>query len=141
MTAEQVKAQLRHTTTDTAEKHYTHDDVANLRAAVKGIDFRSGKGGAVTFNLTPAAVERAKADLASLGGTRGHGLRVSLRTVGDFDFRYKLVFGPRAPGDLVLEYPGLTVYVGARSVAPLENTTLDYGPYGGGDPRYRFLRG
>lgn len=38
MTEQQVQAQLRHTTTET-QKHYTHDDVANLRDAVKGIDF------------------------------------------------------------------------------------------------------
>jgi integrase len=38
MTAEQVRAQLRHTTQDT-QKHYTHDDLANLRDAVENIDF------------------------------------------------------------------------------------------------------
>jgi integrase len=38
MTKEQVQAQLRHTTTDTQD-HYTHDDLANLRDAVKGVDF------------------------------------------------------------------------------------------------------
>jgi integrase len=38
MSREQVQAQLRHTTTDTQE-HYTHDDIANLRAAVKEVDF------------------------------------------------------------------------------------------------------
>ena len=38
MTKEQVRAQLRHTTEDT-QKHYTHDDLANLRDAVRGIDF------------------------------------------------------------------------------------------------------
>ncbi len=38
MTREQIRAQLRHTTTDT-QKHYDHDDLANLRDAVKGVDF------------------------------------------------------------------------------------------------------
>ncbi|MBY0231773.1 MAG: site-specific integrase [Gemmataceae bacterium] len=38
MSAEQVRAQLRHTTTDT-QKHYTHDDLDNLREAVKAVDF------------------------------------------------------------------------------------------------------
>ena len=38
MTKEQVQAQLRHTTTDT-QKHYDHDDLANLRDAVSGVDF------------------------------------------------------------------------------------------------------
>ena len=38
MTKEQIQAQLRHTTTDT-QKHYDHDDLANLRNAVKGVDF------------------------------------------------------------------------------------------------------
>jgi integrase len=38
MTKEQVRAQLRHTTEET-QKHYTHDDLANLREAVKNVDF------------------------------------------------------------------------------------------------------
>jgi integrase len=38
MTTEQVQAQLRHTTTET-QGHYTHDDLANLREAVKNVDF------------------------------------------------------------------------------------------------------
>lgn len=38
MSTEQIKAQLRHTTTDT-QRHYTHDDLANLRDAVKKVDF------------------------------------------------------------------------------------------------------
>ena len=39
ITREQMKNQLRHTTEDT-QKHYDHDDLQNLREAVKGIDFR-----------------------------------------------------------------------------------------------------
>lgn len=39
MTAEQVQAQLRHTTLDT-QKHYSHDDLASLRDAVKEINFK-----------------------------------------------------------------------------------------------------
>ena len=39
MTKEQVQAQLRHTSTDT-QKHYDHDDLANLRDAVSGVDFQ-----------------------------------------------------------------------------------------------------
>lgn len=38
MSAEQVQAQLRHTTLDTQE-HYTHDDLVNLREAMKKVDF------------------------------------------------------------------------------------------------------
>jgi integrase len=38
LSAEQVRAQLRHTTTDT-QRHYDHDDLANLRDAVRGVDF------------------------------------------------------------------------------------------------------
>jgi integrase len=38
MTKEQMRAQLRHTTEETQE-HYTHDDLANLRDAVKRVDF------------------------------------------------------------------------------------------------------
>jgi integrase len=40
MTKEQVRAQLRHTTDETQEQ-YTHDDLANLRDAVKGVDFEN----------------------------------------------------------------------------------------------------
>jgi hypothetical protein len=38
MSREQVQAQPRHTTADTQE-HYTHNDLANLRDAVRGVDF------------------------------------------------------------------------------------------------------
>src|SRR5262249_40207265 len=38
MTREQVRAQLRHTTEDT-QRHYGHDDLANLRRAVQAVDF------------------------------------------------------------------------------------------------------
>jgi integrase len=38
MTSEQVRAQLRHTTPAT-QRFYEHDDVANLRNAVKSLDF------------------------------------------------------------------------------------------------------
>jgi hypothetical protein len=38
MTREQVQAHLRHPTVET-QNTYTHDDLANLRRAVKGIDF------------------------------------------------------------------------------------------------------
>jgi integrase len=39
-TVEQVRAQLRHTTEET-QKHYTHDDLANLREAVENMDFEN----------------------------------------------------------------------------------------------------
>jgi len=38
MTAEQVRAQLRHTTLDTQE-HYSHNDIASLRDAAKKVDY------------------------------------------------------------------------------------------------------
>ena len=38
MSSEQVRAQLRHTTTETQE-HYPHDDLSNLRDAVGKVDF------------------------------------------------------------------------------------------------------
>ena len=40
MSSEQLRAQLRHTTTET-QKHYTHDDLANLKNAVEKIDFEN----------------------------------------------------------------------------------------------------
>ncbi|QDV35718.1 tyrosine-type recombinase/integrase [Tautonia plasticadhaerens] len=39
LSAEQVKSQLRHTTTET-QKHYDQHDKENLRAMVRGLDFR-----------------------------------------------------------------------------------------------------
>jgi integrase len=41
LSAEQVKTQLRHTTTET-QKHYDRQDNENLRSMVRGIDFRDG---------------------------------------------------------------------------------------------------
>lgn len=38
LTAEQIRAQLRHTTAET-QAHYTHDDIASLRGAAKRINF------------------------------------------------------------------------------------------------------
>jgi integrase len=38
LSAEQVRAQLRHTTLET-QKHYEKDDLANLRAAMKEVNF------------------------------------------------------------------------------------------------------
>jgi hypothetical protein len=38
MTSEQIRARLRHTTTDT-QKLYEKDDLANLRDAMKAVDF------------------------------------------------------------------------------------------------------
>ncbi len=38
MTAEQVRAQLRHTTLET-QKHYEKGDLANLRGAMQKVDF------------------------------------------------------------------------------------------------------
>ena len=38
MTAEQIRAQLRHTTTET-QGYFDHDDLANLRDTVKSVDF------------------------------------------------------------------------------------------------------
>lgn len=40
MSREQVRAQLRHSTEET-QKHYTHDDLDNLRDAVRAVDFEA----------------------------------------------------------------------------------------------------
>ena len=42
LSAEQVKSQLRHTTTET-QKHYDQRDKENLRAMVRDMDFRLGR--------------------------------------------------------------------------------------------------
>jgi integrase len=44
MTKEQMQVQLRHEDKET-QRHYDHADLENLRAAVKGIDFRKTVSG------------------------------------------------------------------------------------------------
>jgi len=76
--------------------------------------------------LTPAAVAYVKQARAR-EGKEGQILRIGVKAGGCSGYHYVMVFtGSSRPGDLVLEYDGLTVVVDPRSLAILEGTTVDY---------------
>jgi iron-sulfur cluster assembly protein len=76
--------------------------------------------------LTPAAVAYVKQARAR-EGKDGQILRIGVKAGGCSGYHYVLVFTTsQRPGDLVLEYDGLTVVVDPRSLAILEGTTVDY---------------
>lgn len=79
-----------------------------------------------TISLTPSAVDYVKQARAR-EGKEGQTLRIGVKAGGCSGYHYVMVFtaGPR-PGDLVLEYDGLTVVVDPRSLAVLDGTTVDY---------------
>jgi iron-sulfur cluster assembly accessory protein len=86
------------------------------------------------LKLTGAAVQQVKRLLAR-DQREGHGLRVSVEGGGCSGFSYKLDFETdQRPGDVVLHFDGLNVYVDAQSIAYLKGMTIDFssGLYGGG---------
>ena len=88
-----------------------------------GADPESAPG---TIALTPAAVAYVKQTRAR-EGKDGQILRIGVKAGGCSGFHYVMVFTTsQRPGDLVLEYDGLTVVVDPRSLAVLEGTTVDY---------------
>jgi iron-sulfur cluster assembly accessory protein len=76
--------------------------------------------------LTDAAVAYVKQTRAR-EGKEGQILRIGVKAGGCSGYHYVMVFttGQR-PGDMVLEYDGLTVVVDPRSLAVLDGTTVDY---------------
>lgn len=79
-----------------------------------------------TVLLTPGAIEYVKQARAR-EGKEGQILRLGVKAGGCSGYHYVMVFTTSArPGDLVLEYDGLTVVVDPRSLAILEGTTVDY---------------
>ena len=65
----------------------------------------------------------------------GHGLRVSVTDGGCSGFSYKLDFEKeKKPGDSVLEFNDVRVYVDSNSAPYLKGTVIDFvsGLYGGG---------
>jgi len=79
-----------------------------------------------TVLLTPGAIEYVKQARAR-EGKEGQILRLGVKAGGCSGYHYVMVFATSArPGDLVLEYDGLTVVVDPRSLAILEGTTVDY---------------
>ncbi len=86
------------------------------------------------LTLTEKAIQQVKALLAR-DDRKGHGLRVWVTDGGCSGFSYKLDFAKEeTPGDIVLEFDNLRVYVDAAAAPYLKGTTIDYvtGLYGGG---------
>jgi iron-sulfur cluster assembly protein len=86
------------------------------------------------LRLTEKAVQQVKALLAR-DKLENHGLRVAVTDGGCSGFSYKLDFEKEPkPGDAVLEFDNLKVYVDSTSAQHLNGTVIDYvaGLYGGG---------
>jgi len=76
--------------------------------------------------LTPAAVDWVKR-IRSKEEKDGQALRLGVKAGGCSGFSYFMGFTTaEKPGDLVLVYDGLTVYVDPRSLEVLDGTTVDY---------------
>jgi len=79
-----------------------------------------------TIALTPAAVDWVKR-IRSKEEKDGQALRLGVKAGGCSGFSYFMGFTTaEKPGDLVLVYDGLTVYVDPRSLEVLDGTTVDY---------------
>ncbi len=79
-----------------------------------------------TITLTPAAVDWVKR-IRSKEEKDGQALRLGVKAGGCSGFSYFMGFTTaEKPGDLVLVYDGLTVYVDPRSLEVLDGTTVDY---------------
>jgi iron-sulfur cluster assembly accessory protein len=79
-----------------------------------------------TLALTPAAVDWVKR-IRSKEGAEGQALRLGVKAGGCSGYSYFMGFAAaERPGDLVLQYEGLTVYVDPRSLEILDGTTVDY---------------
>jgi len=79
-----------------------------------------------SIELTPAAVEWVKRARAT-EGKDGQALRLGVKAGGCSGYSYFMGFTTvQRPGDLVLNYEGLAVYVDPKSLEVLEGTTVDY---------------
>src|SRR6187402_1763301 len=79
------------------------------------------------IRLTAKAIEMTKKalDEEGLGGT--HGLRIAVRGGGCSGLEYALDFADTArPGDTVLTFDGLKIYIDMASVQYLNGTEIDY---------------
>ena len=86
------------------------------------------------LKLTETAIEQVKKLLAR-DNRQGHGLRVGVTDGGCSGHSYKLDFDKeQKPGDTVLEWYGVKVYVDHVSAPFLQGMVIDYesGLYGGG---------
>ena len=79
-----------------------------------------------TIALTPSAIDWVKR-IRSKEEKDGQALRLGVKAGGCSGFSYFMGFTTaEKPGDLVLVYDGLTVYVDPRSLEVLDGTTVDY---------------
>ena len=86
------------------------------------------------LTLTETAIGQVKKLLAR-DNRQGHGLRVAVTDGGCSGHSYKLDFDrEQKPGDTVLEYDGVKVYVDHASAPFLQGMVIDFesGLYGGG---------
>jgi len=78
------------------------------------------------LQLTPKAVAQVKAILERENLT-GHGLRVAVASGGCSGFSYGLDFEKEErPGDAIVEFDGLKVYLDKSSIQHLKGTVIDY---------------
>jgi len=85
----------------------------------------SGYNRTMAINLTPAAADRVRAQLAARG--RGLGLRLGVKESGCSGFSYVVDFADAAQADdAVFEAHGVRVYVPRASLATIDGTTVDY---------------
>ena len=79
-----------------------------------------------TIALTPAAIDWVKR-IRTKEEKDGQALRLGVKAGGCSGYSYFMGFTTaEKPGDLVLIYEGLTVYVDPRSLEVLHGTTVDY---------------
>jgi iron-sulfur cluster assembly protein len=79
-----------------------------------------------SISLTPAAVDWVKRSRAK-EGKDGQALRLGVKAGGCSGYSYFMGFTTASrPGDLMLEYDGLTVYVDPKSSQLLDGTVVDY---------------
>lgn len=86
------------------------------------------------LTLTDGAVQQVKRLLAR-DNRVGYGLRVSISDGGCSGYSYKLDFEKgKKPGDIVLPFDGLDVFVDGQSAGYLKGTVIDFssGLHGGG---------
>jgi iron-sulfur cluster assembly protein len=86
------------------------------------------------LQLTDSALAQIKR-LLLRDGRSGHGLRISISDGGCSGYSYKLDFDKdERPGDLVLHFEDVKVFVDSESVKYLKGSVIDYtsGLYGGG---------
>ncbi|HEY7166431.1 MAG TPA: iron-sulfur cluster assembly accessory protein [Candidatus Binatia bacterium] len=94
-------------------------------------DIEAGPAG---LALTPAAITQVR-KLLVRDDRAGHALRISVTDGGCSGFSYKLDFEKeQRPGDAVLDFDDLRVFIDPKSIQYLKGTVIDFvsGLYGGG---------